>query len=529
MRDGHAAEGAETHESLRMRAVGRVASSMLLRFSLAALSGLLLAFSFPKFDLAALAFVALTPLLVALVSARSWKEALLLGIVTGSIRWLINLPWVIIVMSRYGGLPLPTGIAIFVLMSLILGLYTGGFGIMVRMIRPRDSILWWAAIPLFWTAIEFGRTYLLTGFPWNLLAVAIVDLRAFVQLASVIGPYAVGFMIVFVSVLLAWLLVARRPAGMGFVVVGFLSVYIILWYALGAIMADLQQERISNEKMRTAALLQPNISQEMRWSARNMLEIFDRMIGMTEEAIDRGAEVVVWPESTVPLVYLDPDNSFYRDNVEALSSAGADIILGSVARGGEERLWNAAYLVSEGDTTGRYDKIRLVPFGEYVPLRRLLFFAETLVREVGDFQFGTSGKPLEGRFRYGPAICYEVVYPRLTAQQVSNGAEVLVTITNDAWFGTSAAPWQHLNNARMRAIESDRFLLRAATTGISAVVDPTGRVVEEIPLGRQGTIIAEFAPRSTVTAYVRYGDWFAIVCLVAALLVIIIRRKGLAT
>src|SRR5438552_12251379 len=156
----------------------------------------------------------------------------------------------------------------------------------------------------------------------------------------------------------------------------------------------------------------------------------------------------------------------------------------------------------------------------------MLFFAEKLVRAVGEFEFGTKDHPLRGRFAYGPAICYEVVFPRITATQVKNGADVLVTITNDAWYDGTSAPRQHLNQVRLRAVEADRWVLRAGTTGISAFVDPTGRVVEEIPMNRQGIIYARFQPRQSTTRYVRLGDWVAwVACAITVLAILPLRRK----
>jgi apolipoprotein N-acyltransferase len=227
-------------------------------------------------------------------------------------------------------------------------------------------------------------------------------------------------------------------------------------------------------------------------------------------AAKSGASIVVWPESTVPLSYTQTD--FFRNELEQLSRQhNIDIILGSVATDPARpaRLWNSAFLVSNGTTAGHYDKIRLVPFGEYVPLRRMLFFAEKLVHAVGEFEFGTNATPLAGKRMYGLAICYEVVYPQIARAQVKNGADVIVTITNDAWYDGTSAPAQHLAQARMRAVEGDRYLLRAATTGISAFIDPTGRVLEAIPSGEEGIIYAKFQARTSTTPYVRFGDWFA--------------------
>jgi apolipoprotein N-acyltransferase len=300
---------------------------------------------------------------------------------------------------------------------------------------------------------------------------------------------------------------------------------VFVWWATGLVASRLVV-RPPGTPPRLAALLQPNISQEMRWDTENMIAIFQRMMSMTERAIAAGADVVIWPESTVPLSYSSTD--FYREAIESLSARhGVDIILGSVAEAPDDptRLWNAAFLVSGGKTIGHYDKIRLVPFGEYVPLRKMLFFAEKLVRAVGEFQFGTNDRPLKGKFSYGPAICYEVVFPQITRTQTVNGADVLVTITNDAWYDGTAAPKQHLDQARLRAVEADRYLLRAATTGISALIDPSGRIVQQLPMGQEGIIFAQFQPKSTVTPYVRFGDWFAWVAAIVTICAVVLRRR----
>jgi apolipoprotein N-acyltransferase len=285
--------------------------------------------------------------------------------------------------------------------------------------------------------------------------------------------------------------------------------------------------RIFTERKERVTIIQPNITQQMRWDRDSVMQIYDRMMVLTNDAVATKPELILWPESTVPLTLLA--NDFYRDSMENFSrTSGADIILGSVAEDDTDptKIWNSAYLVSAGKTSGRYDKIHLVPYGEYVPMRKFLFFAKKLVREVGQFQFGENDKPLRGKHAWGPAICYEVVFPALVATQVRNGADVLVTITNDAWFDVSAAPRQHLDSARLRAIETNRWMLRAATTGISAIVDPTGQIVAKLDLNREGLITGEFGARQTMTPYVRFGNWFAWIALVATALLVIARRKA---
>jgi apolipoprotein N-acyltransferase len=499
---------------------------MPLRILLAILSGFLFAFAFPDVGMGWLIFVALIPLFVAVAKARNGWEAALLGWIGQTTAWLLMVPWVVRVMSHYGGLPYATGVAIFIAMCLYLGLYGALFAFAAWRIRPGRHFRRWLLLPLAWAAVEYVRTYLLTGFPWSLIAAAVVDYTALVQFDRVAGPYALGVLILLPATLVAWLIVVR-PRGMERVLaIAGVAIVCFVWWATGLVASKLIA-RPADGLVSRAAMLQPNISQEMRWDSTNLIAIYHRMLSMTEEAIRQGkVQVVIWPESTVPLSFATTDD--YRNTIEAISRANdVDVILGSVAEdpARPNKLWNAAFLVSGGKTIGHYDKIRLVPFGEYVPLRKMLFFAEKLVHAVGEFELGTKDTPLVGRFRYGPAICYEVVFPEIPRTQVAHGADVLVTITNDAWYDGTSAPRQHLNQARLRAVETDRYLLRAGTTGISAFVDPTGRIVQELPMGKQGIVYAEFQARRTTTPYVRFGDWFAWGAIVATTIAALWRRK----
>jgi apolipoprotein N-acyltransferase len=498
---------------------------MLLRVALSILSGLLFGFAFPDVAQGWLMFVALAPLLVAIHGAKSTREAFLLGWASQTTAWLVMVPWVVRVMSHYGGLPVVTGWLIFVAMALYLGIFGALFGAVVKRFRLGPRFLPWLLVPLAWAAIEFARTYLFTGFPWNLAVTAIVDYSSLVQIGRFGGPYFTGTLVVMPSIVIAWWITQRPPAIHRVIVVGSLGIIALAWWGTGLVASKLIA-RPGVTPVITAALLQPNISQEMRWNEANVVAIYRRMINMTLAAAQRGANVVIWPESTVPLSFTE--TRFYRDTIEQISrDFDIDIILGSVATdpARPNKLWNSAFLVSGGKTVGHYDKMRLVPFGEYVPLRKVLFFAEKLVRAVGEFEFGTNEFPLTGRLAYGPAICYEIVYPQITRTQVRNGADVLVTITNDAWYDGTSAPRQHLAQARLRAIEDDRWLLRAGTTGISALIDPTGRVIESIPMGSEGIIYAKVQSRKTTTPYVRFGDWFAWGAVVVVLIALFYARR----
>ena len=499
---------------------------MLVRLLLSITSGLLFALAFPSAAIGWLAFGALAPLVIAVVRAKSGREAFLQGWVGQTTAWLVMVPWVVRVMSHYGGLPRAVGVLLLVAMASILGLYGGLFALIVRRLRLGVAFLPWLCVPVAWAAVEYVRTYLLTGFPWNLLATAIVDYTSLIQIDRFAGPYFVAALIVFPSAVLAWW-ITQKPAAIARVLVaGSLGILALVWWGTGLVASKLIARPNASTAI-TAALLQPNISQEMRWDDENVLAIYQKMIAMTERAADNGARVVIWPESTVPLSYTQ--TGFYRDSIEELSrTRRIDIILGSVATDPAKpgRIWNSAFLVSSGITVGHYDKVRLVPFGEYVPLRRVLFFAEKLVHAVGEFESGTNEVPLGGLLTYGPAICYEIVYPQITRKQIRNGADVLVTITNDAWYDGTSAPAQHLWQSRLRAVEGDRYLLRSATTGISAYIDPTGRILESIPMNREGIIYAKFQARSGVTPYVRFGDWFAWLAIAVLFIAAVARRRN---
>jgi len=486
-----------------------------VRFLLAGASGVLFGLSFADYSQSWLAFVWLVPLAIALWRAGGKREAFVLGWLSQTAAWLIMVPWVIRVMSHYGGLPLSTGILLYVAMSLYLGAYGGLFGLLVHWLRLDDRFSGWLFVPVAWCAVEYLRTYLFTGFPWNLIAATIVDWPSLIMFDRVAGPYAIGVLILLPATAMAWLITQRTNMVKRIFAVGGVAILMFVWWATGLVASKLIPRPADEPKIR-AALLQPNISQEMRWSDSSLVTIYQKMMAMTDTAIRNGAQVVIWPESTVPLSFAKTD--FYRSTIEQVSREhNVDIILGSVAEEGSQprKLWNAAFLVSGGKTIGHYDKTKLVPFGEYVPLRKVLFFARKLVKAVGEFEFGTRETPLDGRLRYGPAICYEIVYPQVTRTQVRNGADVLVTITNDAWYDGTSAPRQHLNQARLRAVEDDRYLLRAGTTGISAFIDSTGRELQSLPMGREGIIYADFQPRRSMTPYVRFGDWFAWVACVA--------------
>jgi apolipoprotein N-acyltransferase len=275
-------------------------------------------------------------------------------------------------------------------------------------------------------------------------------------------------------------------------------------------------------------LIQANIAQEDKWKAGEARRIFTTYIAMTRDAVKRGAQYVIWPESATPFMFEnDPAG---QEALRALArEVRVPILFGSdqEVAGPEPTLYNAAFLVApDGSTAAVYRKIHLVPWGEFIPMKRLLFFVSPLVDSFTDFSPGTEMVMLPvGSHLASTAICYEVVYPSLIRQAVQAGSELLTTITNDAWYGRSSAPYQHFALASMRAIEQGRYLARAANTGISGVVDPYGRIVRQSSIFEQDALVEQVRFLNVRTIYSRIGDAIAYVAIaIVALGLVVLRR-----
>jgi apolipoprotein N-acyltransferase len=273
-------------------------------------------------------------------------------------------------------------------------------------------------------------------------------------------------------------------------------------------------------------LVQGGIRQEDKWVPEYAEDNVERHLQLTAEAAGRGARLVVWPESAVPFLY-DRDARLAGRLQDAVRAHGIHLFFGNddleTSAGGERRIYVGAKLLSpEGQVTARYRKIHLVPFGEYVPLQRLFTFggrfAAKLVQEVSDFSPGSEAVTGEvDGHRIGGYICYEAIFPGLVRRFAASGAELLVNVTNDAWYGTTSAPYQHLAMAAFRAVENRRYMVRAANTGITAVVDPWGRVLEPTRLFERAVLVREVPFVAGTTFYTRHGDVFARACAAVAL------------
>jgi apolipoprotein N-acyltransferase len=508
-------------------------------FGLAILSGALLALSFPKFGHPAFAWVALAPLLLALVHRRhSPRRAFGLGLVTGAIYFSGTLYWLVETMTTFGGLSTPTAALAAALLIAYLSLYPAAFSMAEARISasfgPGVALL---LAPAVWVATEVGRTYIIDGFPWELLGYSQTTVLPVAQLASVAGVYGLSAFVAMVSATAAYVALDRTPRRWRVAaIVGALVLATGLWGAL----------RIRRGTLMTAgtpvrvAVLQGNILQDEKWDPAMADAIMDRYIGMTREAIGRGAKFVLWPESSTPKAYtVDVARGemirrlarqakitllIGSDEIEPIRPVPqAHTLAPNKPQGPQARFYNAAYLIRpDGGTAAVYRKIHLVPFGEYVPFGRLLFFVAPLVDAVSDFTPGTDAVllPVDGH-QASTAICYEVIYASLIRTFVSHGSELLTTITNDAWYGWSSAAYQHWQQASLRAIEEGRFLARAANTGISGFVDPYGRVMQQSNMFQSAVLCDDLRFITTRTIYSRIGDlagWLSVAVTLAALI-----------
>ncbi len=494
-------------------------------------SGLLLVLSFPKFGHGAVAWVALVPLLVALPGTRRWR-AFRLGYVTGAVSALGLLYWIALVVVQYGGIPLPIGIAIMVVLCLAFALFPSVFAWIVARLVETFGPAGLLAAPVVWTATEFLRAHTVFEFPWCQLGYTQYRLLPAIQVASVTAVYGVSFVLVASSALLAFLLVDPRP---GHRRVALAGLVVLLGGAWGGGAWAMSRPLSETGRIRVG-LVQGGIRQEDKWLPERALDNIDRHLRLTEEAADRGARLVVWPESAVPFLFDSNPSLAGRLRATAVSR---DIYLffGNDDRvhdgSGESRIYvGAKMLTTRGELTARYHKIQLVPFGEYVPLQPLFTlggrFAAKAVRQVSDFTHGTEPVVAEvDSHLVGGYICYEAIFPALVRRFAAEGAELLINITNDAWYGTTSAPHQHLAMAAFRAVENRRYMVRAANTGITAVVDPWGRILEPTTLFDRTVLVRDVPLIAETSFYTRHGDLFAQGCLAGALalLAVTFRRR----
>ena len=472
---------------------------------MALLSAVLLILCFPRFNLVWFAPVALTPLLLALLrESRPWRR-FLLGWVAGAVYWCGVCYWVQIVLAVHGDMGTGVAWAMFALFCIAKALHMGVFALLAGVLMRR----WWAipAVAAWWVAVE--ATHGSLGFAWLTLGNAGVDMGIPMRLAPFTGVYGLSFVFVLMSAGLA-VAVLRRPRRE------------LLWLTPLLLLPLLPAMPAAEPGNDAALLVQSNISETQEWTPETLIHTVREQSALTlRGALQPGVRlpsILVWPEVPAPFYY-ESDTTF-RDYVNNLARmTQAYLLLGTVAHTSTGAPLNSAQLISpSGSPVGRYDKVNLVPFGEFVPWP-FNYVADKVSSEVGDFAAGHQVVVSSvGKHEIGTFICYESVFPSFVRKFAAGGAEALFNISNDGWFGQSAARPQHLNIVRMRAAENRRWILRSTNDGITAVIDPAGRVRGRLDPNTRAAYYARFSYIRERTLYTRFGDWFAALCLLIATL-----------
>jgi apolipoprotein N-acyltransferase len=479
----------------------------------AALSGALLVLSFPVVNLWPLAFFFLVPLLLC-IRGKKGKDAFFLGAFAGAIAYLGLIYWVVVAVHRYGNFPLPLAIPILLLLVLYLSLYWGAFAFFVSYVREKGEWITLLAVPALWVGLEYLRSFLLSGFPWALVGYSQYLNTLMVQIADITGVYGVSFLLILCNTLLfLWIVRWRGRNRVPLQSTIFTIVLVAVACAYGFWKLHTS---VTATKGLTVGVAQGNIEQDVKWDKgfqKETLEIYEKL---STKLSKTSPHLIIWPETAVPAYF--PSGTGLDKKVMAIPHRlNTYLLFGSLSsrkQDKEVKVYNSAYLISPRPRiVGRYDKMHLVPFGEYVPLSSFFPFFNSLVG-IGNI---TPGEKLVvfqfPRGTFGTLICFEVIFPELCRKFVRNGADFMVTITNDAWFGRTSAPYQHLAQATFRSIENRIWLVRAANTGISAFVDPWGRIKTASGLFTREVLTEKIDLRgSKMTFYTHYGDVFAIFC-----------------
>ena len=501
----------------------------------ALLSGVLAAQAFPPLDFAPLAWVALAPLFVALDGVGA-RRGFRLGLLQGLTFFALLLPWVPLVARRHGHLPWILAVGCGALLVGVLALYHGALGALLGWLTGVLGRRALVVAPCAWVAVaEAARLGPFGGFSWGWLGYSQWHSGA-LGLAPGLGVFGLSLLLATSGALAA---AAALAAGGRRIVAAALC----LLLPVGAgLTGRLFRDRMTDAGPEIAvAAVQGNVAQDEKWDATQRAAILERHLELTRQAAAGGARLIAWPESsTLEQVESSPR---LQQALQAIAvTSGASLVLGSVHSVPGGGYTNAAFLLEPGrGLTERYDKIRLVPFGETVPLAEWLFFVRPMVQEIGDFRPGTARAPLGTRLTlagtsaaptpFGVAICYEITFPEPAAAEVRAGAGFLVTLTNDAWFGRSAAPRQHFAMAVFRAAETRRWLLRAANTGISGLIAPDGRIVAATDLFVPGLVTGTLRPRRDLTPAARHPHAVAWGCVIVTALaaVVAVRRTAFPT
>jgi apolipoprotein N-acyltransferase len=494
-------------------------------------SGVLLFLSFPKHGWGIMAWVALIPLFFALKDVQR-RDSLIVGFVAGLTFNIGIMYWITFVVVHYGHLPYSIGVFLMVLVAAYLSIYIALFaaGVVYLSGKGIPRII---AAPVLWTCLEYGKSHLFTGFPWENLAHSQYLNSYLIQAADITGTYGITFVIILVNVII-YDVINERFRGkrvMGEVALGcivMIGVYGYGYIRMGQIGVDSQAAETMN-----VAVIQGNIDQSVKWNPEFQADTINAYKSLSLEQKPSPLGLTVWPETAAPFFFQDA-NKMQSEIVDVATTSGDWLLFGSPSYqrncDGDPTcvsFLNTAFLLSpHGKIVGRYDKVHLVPYGEYVPLRKIFPFINKLVVGVGDFRSGEGYYPLtmDGH-KIGVLICYEGIFSEASRAYKKMGADLLVNITNDAWFGRTSAPYQHLSMTVFRAVENRLYIVRSANTGISAIIDPLGKIVAHTELFERTTLRNTIKFINNKTFYAAYGDIFTLICAIALICCILMSSR----
>ena len=485
------------------------------RVLLALASGLALALSFPNFNFSLLAWISIGLLVLASFRAKP-AVAPLYGFLHALVFYPVCLTWIDVVVRQYGDVPSLTAAGLLGLIAIAGGIILAIFSLGIALASRKSAALACMLAPCLWVTLEFARAHLpIIGFPWNLAGYAASGSLGLLQLTAVTGIYGLSFVVAAYGSLLAYAILVGKQRVWKALIVATVAL-ILIAAGIGYLVPQAQARFVAH-------LVQTNFPQSYEyppdWMPQHAADL-DQLERISIESAKKEPGLIVWPE--VPAPFSLQDANFGARANQIAHDSGVDFLVGvedaKHDAAGKFIVTNSAVLLRpSGDRVFTYDKIHLVPFGEYVPLRKWLTFAGKLTADIGDFTRGTAyrvGRLPGGKF--GAFICYEAIFPNEVRRFTANGAELLINMSNDGWFGRSSAPAQHLMMARVRAVENRRWLLRCTNNGFTVAVDPYGRIVARLPTDIRGELDAPYDFRSGLTPYARFGDWFAWLCLIAS-------------
>ena len=383
--------------------------------------------------------------------------------------------------------------------------------------------------PLLWVTYEYTVTHILTGFPWGLLGNSQYRNLYLIQMSALLGVYGLSLVLVFFQSMFVYSMKFKKR-------IPFLSaVALMLVIHLGGLAALQDESPPPNPAPVPAAVIQGNVRPETDFNELDypeIIDLFQRHVDLSQKTYDQGSRLIIWPELSVPFCFTCP-YSYYPQVVEALSAfvqtTGSTFLLGTYEINNEDGrtlYYNTASCLSPDLSLSFYYKMHLVPFGEYTPFKPIFSFISHFTHAIGELTPGSEYHLHEYEdIKFGTPICYEIIFPDIPRNMVKNGAEFLVTVTNDGWYGKSSAPYQHFAIAVLRAVENRRYLLRSATTGISGIIDPYGRILAKSELDTEAYLAADIHPRQGLTFYTKYGVVFPLLCLTLSCIFFILALK----